>query len=95
MPRLYAAGHTYSGTTKAILLIPSDQELDTLDEANEWLAEHPTQIVFELETPLTFQLTQEQVASFLGDTNVWADCGNVDVTFRCDPALYAASLISA
>jgi hypothetical protein len=35
------------------------------------------QLVYELATPLTIQLTPTQVKSLLGSNNVWADTGNV------------------
>jgi hypothetical protein len=35
------------------------------------------QLVYELATPLTYQLTPTQVKSLLGSNNVWADCGKI------------------
>lgn len=40
------------------------------------------QLVYELDTPITYQLTPTQVNSLLGTNNVWADCGDVVVCYR-------------
>jgi hypothetical protein len=37
-----------------------------------------TQLVYELATPITYQLTPTQVKSLLGTNNVWADTGDVN-----------------
>lgn len=36
----------------------------------------------------TVQLTPIQIKSLLGQNNVWANCGDISVTFHCDPNLY-------
>ena len=36
------------------------------------------QLVYELATPLTYQLTPTQVKSLLGSNNVWCDTGNIE-----------------
>ena len=35
------------------------------------------EVVYELATPITYQLTPTQVNSLLGQTNLWADTGDV------------------
>lgn len=39
------------------------------------------QIVYELATPITVQLTPTQIEQLLGTNNVFADCGNVEVYY--------------
>ncbi len=39
------------------------------------------QLVYELATPITVQLTAKQVEQLLGQNNVWADTGDVEVKF--------------
>ena len=51
---------------------------------NEWLAylaENPLQVVFELETPLTYSLTASEVTTLLGINNIWSDTGDVALTY--------------
>lgn len=37
-------------------------------------------LIYELANPLTYQLTPQQINTLLGNNNVWADCGQVEVT---------------
>lgn len=46
------------------------------------------QLVYELATPQTYQLTPTEVTLLLGDNNVWADTGDSTVTYRADTKLY-------
>ena len=39
------------------------------------------QLVYELATPITYQLTPTQVKSLLGSNNIWADTGDVNVIY--------------
>lgn len=45
--------------------------------ARGWFANNPTQVVYELATPTTIQLTPTQINSLLGANSIWADTGNV------------------
>ena len=69
--------------------------IDTTDKANAWLAEQydagtPVQFRYMLATPVTYQLTPQEVTTLLGINNIYADCGDVSVTYRGDLAnLYA------
>ena len=40
--------------------------------------------VAQLATPQTYQLTPTQVHALLGQNNVWADCGDVEVQYKAD-----------
>jgi hypothetical protein len=46
------------------------------------------QVVYELATPQTYQLTPTEVTLLLGYNNVWADTGDTTVTYRADTKLY-------
>lgn len=51
-------------------------------------------ICYELATPTTVQLTPTEVATLLGQNNIWADTGDIlEVTIRCDTALYLQKLV--
>ena len=47
------------------------------DSWKTYLSTHNLQIVYELATPTTYQLSPTTVASILGENNVWADCGQI------------------
>jgi len=47
------------------------------------------QLVYELATPQTYQLTEAQgVELFKGYNNVWSDAGDMSVTYKADIQLY-------
>jgi hypothetical protein len=50
------------------------------------------QLVYELATPITYQLTPTQVKSLLGTNNVWADSGDSDVVYIRDLNLFLNQL---
>ena len=51
------------------------------------------QIFYELATPQqTYQLTPQQLMTLLGTNNVWADTGNVSVTYPADTKLFIENL---
>lgn len=45
-------------------------------------------IVYYLATPITYNLTPVEIKTLLGQNNVWADAGNVSVSYRADPNMY-------
>ena len=50
------------------------------------------QVVYELATPITYQLTPQEVSTLLGQNNIWADTGDMSVTYRADTKLYIQNL---
>ena len=50
------------------------------------------QLAYELATPITVQLTAQQITTLLGTNNVLSDAGDVDVTYRADTKLYIEKL---
>ena len=40
------------------------------------------QFCYQIATPTTIQLTGEEITALLGENNVWADSGDVEVTYR-------------
>ena len=51
-------------------------------EFKAFLAENPLQVSYKLATPQTYQLTPQQIQTFVGQTNVWSDEGEVEVTYN-------------
>ena len=66
--------------------LPPDIE-QTTAAGKAWFAENPTQLCYELATPITYQLTPQEITSLLGANNLWADTGDSEVEYRVDPAL--------
>lgn len=55
----------------------------------------PVQIVCELATQTTAQLTPTQVNTLLGQNNVWADSGDVEVAYTANASLTIEEIINA
>lgn len=45
-------------------------------------------LAYELASPITYTLTPTEIKSLLGDNNVWADAGDIEVTYRADIQKY-------
>jgi hypothetical protein len=52
------------------------------------------QCVYPLATPITYQLTPTEVRTLLGVNNLWADTGDVAVTYKADTKLYIDNKIT-
>lgn len=61
------------------IFIPSD--INTRDDMNNYIAQHPLQVCYELATPITYQLTPIQLQTFLGQNNVWSNADYVEVEY--------------
>lgn len=78
-------------TGKTIIVINNDYT----DATDFKTAMNGVQLVYELATPITIQLTPTQVKSLLGTNNVWADTGNVfDAEYIRDATTIINSLIA-
>lgn len=53
-----------------------------------------TQLVYELATPQTYQLTPQEVNTILGQNNIFAGTGDVTVQYRADTKLYIDKVLS-
>lgn len=52
-------------------------------------------LVYELSTPTVYNNVDKQIIkTLLGVNNIWADSGNVDITYRADIALYITNALS-
>ena len=67
-----------------------DKPENTAEEFKE--AMDGVMLCYELATPITIQLTPQQVNSLLGVNNLWADSGDTEVEYRADTKLYIERL---
>lgn len=51
--------------------------------------------IYELATPITYQLTPQEIETLIGVNNIWADTGDIAVSFKCTPQDYVDSKLSA
>lgn len=56
------------------------------------LASDSVQLLYELNTPFTVQLTSNDITTALGQNNIWNDCGDTTVEYRADTKLYIEKL---
>jgi hypothetical protein len=86
-------GTSYTGNFSAGVLIVKDTNYT---DVNSFVsAMSGVQFAYKLATPQTYQLTPQEVATVLGQNNIFADTGNVTVQYRADTKLYIGKVISA
>ena len=104
------AGTVYGGTldvTNGELVVDRAQVASYNGETlpGKWISDRdvyaagasPTtgaQVVYELATPITYQLTPLEVSTLLGQNNIWANTGDMSVTYRADTKLYIDNKIA-
>ena len=66
-------------STNALSLACRDDRFT--DAATFKAAMDGVQLVYELATPITYQLTPQEVATLLGNNNIWADTGDTTVKY--------------
>ena len=66
----------------------------TVDEWKAELAENPIHVYKKYAEPIEIQLTPVQISTLLGQNNIWADSGDISVTYRADPTLYVDGKIT-
>lgn len=66
----------------------------TIEEAQAWFANNPTQIWYKLATPIETTITPVPVTALKGYNNIWSDAGSVEVTYRADTKGYIDKLIA-
>ena len=56
-------------------------DCQTVEAWQAFFEETPMSVAYEIETPVTYQLTPQEVLALVGENNVWSD-GDVTVTYR-------------
>lgn len=59
-------------------------DITTEEDFNTWMSQNSIVVVYELATPVTYQLTPQQINTLLGSNNIWCDTGDASVTYRAD-----------
>lgn len=88
-------GVNTTGTASTVYLPPASY--NNLNQT-AWKTQYPDlviQIVVEYETPITYQLTPQEVRILAGINNIWATCGDVTVNYKADTKKYIDSRIQA
>lgn len=87
----------YVGTseTNPRMYITLPLEYDTEEEVRAWFASNPSEFVYYLATPQTYQLTPQQIETLLGNNTVFVDCGSVSVTYQASIKGYIDKVLGA
>ena len=93
MPLYSFFGGSESSRTISFVFPPNT----TVADANAWLAEQlangtPVVVTRHIAEPIHYPLTPTEIKTLLGQNNIWADCGNTEVTYRADTTLYIKRL---
>ena len=51
----------------------------TINEFKQWLSDNNVDFVIELETPIEYQLTSQEITAFLSTNNVWTNIGSITI----------------
>lgn len=97
---LFPYGNIFTGTSTlgacliwaAVRVRLADMSI-SLDDWKAQLASTPMQVVYTLATPIEYTLTPQQIRSLVGENNVWADTGDVDVEYLKQSLTYIGSYI--
>ena len=91
----------YSGNANIYMAISSDMltgDLSTNEGRNTafkaWISANNLQILYELATPITYQLTPQELNTLLGTNNIYCDTGDSDIKYRADIDLYIQKKIA-
>ena len=68
-------------STLPSLLLSYDAQKESMSAADFKAAMSGVQLAYKLATPQTYQLTPTEVTALLGDNTIWADTGDVTVTY--------------
>ena len=68
-------GACFCGSSMNFNVDPETIGGDTIEDWKAWLAENPLQVVYELTSPQTYQLTRQQINSLIGQNNIITENG--------------------
>ena len=54
---------------------------DTIENWKSFLASNPLHVIYKTLEPITYQLTPTQITALLGQNNIWADTGDIQVSY--------------
>ena len=75
-------------------IVTGIKSITALADWKAYLANNPLEVCHELLTPITVQLTAQQITTLLGQNNVWSDADSVSVDYVADTKRYIAKVIA-
>ena len=77
------------------MVVINDSSLESLSASEVQAKLSGQKLLYYMTTPTTVTLTPTQVNSLLGQNNVWADSGDVEVTYKANASLTIEEIINA
>ena len=74
-------GTCYTGSSMNFSVNPITIGGDTIEAWTAWLANNPLQVVYELTTPITYQLTPQQINMFKNNNSFTANENDISLTY--------------
>ena len=72
----------YSGSFAAREIIVHDTSFSTVAQWKAHLAANNLFVMYELNEPLTYQLTPQQIQTLVGNNNVWSEQGDIELSYH-------------
>jgi len=72
---------SFNGNSTPSLIIGVDNSITSSSDWTTYISNHNLVVVYELATPTTIQLTPIEVKTILGQNNIFADCGDIDLKY--------------
>jgi hypothetical protein len=69
-----------SNPSRQILI--RDDSFTTVENIQESMANEPIICIYPLSTPLVYHLTPQEITALSSDNTMWADTGDITVTYR-------------
>lgn len=63
-------------------------QIASVNDAQTFFTNNPMTVVYELAEPQTYQLTPVEIQTIIGQNNIWADTGSIEVKFTDIKELY-------
>jgi hypothetical protein len=80
--RSVSKGNCYiTGDGQILIIVPTDQTLNTKELADAWCTENKPQFVYPLAEEITVQLSPAEVNTIIGMNNISANTGDVKLTY--------------
>lgn len=72
--------YTFPHSTAVMVSVPASQ-IDTVEAMNAWFTEHTPTVVYELATPITYQLTPQEITMLCKENNIFTDTGQTAISY--------------
>ena len=81
-------------SAKNFLVYDGGKRFSSVDDFETWLGSNNLQVVFDLATPVTYQLSAQEIKTLTGANNIFCDTGNIQgIVYSQDTSIAVTDLI--